>query len=40
MEDRQSVEVLKWLAYIGLKRNNVNHAGNEREVLLPGVDQM
>jgi hypothetical protein len=28
--DRQSVESLQWLSYIGRKRNNVTHAGNGR----------
>ena len=32
MGDRQSVEALQWLAYIGLTRNNIVHAGNGREV--------
>ena len=33
--DRQSVEALQWLAYIGRTRNNVTHAGNGREVHWP-----
>jgi len=33
----QSVEALKWLAYIGRPRNIVSHAGNGREVRLTGV---
>jgi hypothetical protein len=37
MGDRQSVEALQWLAYIGWTRNNVTHAGNGREVHLSGV---
>ena len=37
MGDRQSVEALQWLAYIGQTRNNVTHAGNGREVHLPRV---
>ena len=37
MGDRQSVEALQWLAYIGRTRNNVTHAGNGREVHLPVV---
>jgi hypothetical protein len=35
--DRQSVEALQWLAYIGRTRNNVTHAGNGREVHLSRV---
>jgi len=30
MRDRQSVEALQWLAYIGRTRNNITHAGNRR----------
>ena len=37
MGDRQSVEALQWLTYIGWTRNNVTHAGNRREVHLPVV---
>ena len=37
MGDRQSVEALQWLAYIGRTRNNVTHTGNGREVHLSGV---
>jgi len=37
MGDRQSVEALKWLSYIGRTRNNITHAVNGREVHLPGV---
>jgi hypothetical protein len=37
MGDRQSVEALQWLSYIGRTRNNVTHAGNGKEVHLPGV---
>jgi G:T-mismatch repair DNA endonuclease (very short patch repair protein) len=37
MGDRQSVEALQWLAYIGRTRNNVTHADNGREVRLTGV---
>jgi hypothetical protein len=37
MGDRQSVEALQLLAYIGGKRNNVTHAGNWMEVHLSGV---
>ena len=37
MGDRQPVEALQWLAYIDWTRNNVTHAGNGREVHLPGV---
>ena len=37
MGGRQSVEALEWLVYIGRTRNNVTHAGNEKQVLLPGV---
>ena len=35
--DRQSVEALQGWTYIGRTRNNVTHAGNGREVHLPGV---
>jgi hypothetical protein len=28
MGDRQSVEALQWLAYIGRMKNNVTRAGN------------
>ena len=34
--NRQSVEALQWLAYIGRTRN-ISHAGNGREVRLAGV---
>ena len=34
MGDRQSVEVLQWLPYMGRTRINVTHAGNGREVHL------
>ena len=34
MGDRQSVEALQWLAYIGLTRKNITHADNGREVHL------
>ena len=34
MGDRQSVEVLQWLAYIGQSRDNIIHVGNGREVHL------
>jgi len=37
MGDREAVEALKWLAHIGRTRNNIIHAGNGREVLLPMV---
>jgi len=37
MGDRQSVEALQWLSYIGRTRNNVTHAGNGKEVHLLGV---
>ena len=37
MGDRQSVEALQWLVYMGQKRNNVTHAGNGRKVHLPRV---
>ena len=37
MGDRQSVEALQWLSYIGQTRNNVTNAGNGSEVHLPGV---
>jgi hypothetical protein len=39
MGDRQSVEALHWLAYIGWTRN-VTHAGNGREVHLPRVQDL
>ena len=34
MGDRQSVEALQWLAYIGRASNNITHAGNGGEVHL------
>ena len=37
MGDRQTVEALQSLAYISRTHNNVSHAGNIREVHLPGV---
>ena len=37
MGDRQPVEVLQWLAYIGRTRNNVTYAGKGSEIHLPGV---
>ena len=37
MGDCQSVEVLKWLAYIGRTKDNLIHAGNRREVRPPRV---
>jgi hypothetical protein len=37
MGDPQSVEAFQWLAHIGQTRDDVIHAGNEREVHLPGV---
>jgi hypothetical protein len=37
MGDRQSVEALEWLVYIGRTRDNVIHAGNGREVHLARV---
>jgi len=37
MGDRQSVEAIFWLAFVGLRSNDVTHAGNGREVLLAGV---
>jgi hypothetical protein len=37
MGDRQSVEALQWLAYIGQTRSNVTHAGNGLEVYLSRV---
>ena len=37
MGDRQSVEALKWLAYIGRTGNNVTHARNRKEVHWPVV---
>ena len=36
MGDSEYVEALQWLGYIGGTRNNVTHAGNGREVHLPG----
>jgi hypothetical protein len=40
MGDRQSVEALQWLAYIGRTRNNVTHAENGREVRLGRVPNL
>ena len=40
MGDRQSVEALQLLAYIGQSRNNIVHAGNGREVHLDGVSNV
>ena len=37
MGERQSVEALQWLAYIGQRRDDMIHARNGREVNLPGV---
>ena len=37
MGDRQPVEALKWLSYIDRTSNNITHAGNGREVHLPGL---
>jgi len=37
MGDRQSVEALQWLTYIGRTSGNIVHACNGREVHLPGV---
>jgi len=37
MGDRQSVEALQWLAYIGRTRKNITHASNGREVRLAEV---
>jgi hypothetical protein len=37
MGDHQSVEALQWLAYIGQSKENLIHAGNGREVRLPGA---
>jgi hypothetical protein len=39
MGDRQSVEALQWLTYMGLSRNNTN-IGNGREVHLDGVTNL
>jgi hypothetical protein len=36
MVDKQSIEGLKWLAYIGRDENSI-HVGNGREVHLAGV---
>ena len=38
--ERQSIEALQWLAYIGRRRNNVTHAGNGREVRLAGLPNL
>ena len=38
--DRHSVEALQWLAYIGRTKNNITHAGNGREVHLPGISSV
>ena len=38
--DRQSIEALQWLEYIGRTRNNVTHAGNGREVHLAGLPNL
>jgi hypothetical protein len=35
--DRQSVEALQWLAYIGQTRDGAIHAENGREIQLPVV---
>ena len=40
MGDRQSVEALERLAYIGRTRNNVNHVGNGRDVRLARVSNV
>ena len=40
MGDRQSVESLYWLAYVGRTRNNVTWAGNGREVYLARIPNM
>ena len=37
MGDRQSVQAVQWLAYIGRTNINVTHAGNRRYVHLTGV---
>jgi hypothetical protein len=37
MGDRQSVEALQWLAYIGRTKDNLIYAGNGREVRPPMV---
>ena len=36
MGDRQSVEALQWLAYIGQSRDNIVRAGNGREYIWIG----
>jgi hypothetical protein len=40
MGDRQSVEALQWLAYIGRTKDNLIRAGNGREVRLPEVTNL
>jgi len=40
MGDRQSIETLQWLAYIGRTRSNITHAGNGREVHLAGLSNI
>jgi predicted membrane GTPase involved in stress response len=40
MGDRQSIDTLQWLAYIGLKKNDDTHAGNGREVHLAGLPNL
>jgi G:T-mismatch repair DNA endonuclease (very short patch repair protein) len=40
MGDRQYVEAVQWLAYIGRTRKNITHAGNGREVHLPRVPNL
>jgi len=37
MGDRQSVEDLQWLAYVGHTKDDIIHAGNGREIHLPCV---
>jgi len=39
MGDRQSIEGLQWLAYMGRTRIII-HAGKEREMHLPGVPNL
>ena len=40
MGESQSAEAIQWLAYIGRTRDDVIHAGNGREVHLPGVPNL
>jgi hypothetical protein len=40
MTDRQSIEALQWLTYLGQTRNDISHAGNGREVSLDGLKNL